>query len=249
MIKNMRGDTIFSFASTFHHPTGAGVRYLPDGSGLFIPHIDKNYAELVSWEAEKIGTIENLLRFNIGSKATPDGKYMILNSGFTAIVIKNGRELWRKNFSSAIEVSISADGQYIGIGDASVIYVYNIQGDLSYSFCFSPTGMTNHRSVFSSDNYYLVASLPMELALINNKTGDLIWRQHVEGDAYRRHVYFAKGNECIVLGYLGRIYIYDLEGDLLNTIRESYTNLEVLDDLIVLDTEKDKFSKIIYQLK
>lgn len=244
-IKNRTGDTLSAFASF------ASGRFLPGGHGLCLIQGRENRAELLTWDGERIGMIENLPSFNIGSKATPDGRYMVLNSVFTAVVVKEGEELWRKTFPSAIEVGVSDDGQFIAIGDAGTVYVYNQQGDLLYSFCFSPKAMTNPRPVFSSDNRYLVASLPMELALIDNETGKSMWQQQVEGDAYYSDVHFAKGAEYIVLGYLERIFIYDLAGNLLMTIRDSRirSRWQVFDDVIIVNTEKEEFHKVIYRLE
>jgi hypothetical protein len=254
-IKDKSGNKLFSFTWGFDYSTGAGVMFLPGGSGIFRSKYISNsrscYTELLSWDGKMIGQLDNFCEITIDSKATPNGKYMALLTNGTIVFVENGKELWRKTFASAVEVGISNDGQFVCIGDAGRAYVYNRSGDSLYSYCFSPCGMSNPMSKFSSENEFLVLSVPLEIALIDNETGNVLWRKKVNGDAYKRQIFFASDDKYILVAYLGRVYIYDLRGHLLETIEVADSNNWEVDNDILIINMRDEYvlHKVIYKLK
>ncbi|MGQ9702425.1 MAG: hypothetical protein ACUVQT_08235, partial [bacterium] len=254
-IKNKRGDELFSFTWGLDFQTGAGVMFLPDGNGIFRSRYSSNsrdcYAELLSWDGTLIGQIDNLCEITIDSKATPDKKFMILYDGSTAVIVKNGKEVCRKKFV----LNLSDDGKFICFGDTLKMHTYHVgtleNGGLLYTFLFAPsnTGMIN--CAFSSNNKYLAAFSPSELILIDNETGKQLWKRKVDGDAYKRKVFFANNDKHIVLAYLGRVYIFDLGGNLLKTINEpNSNNWQVYNDILIIDIRDDHIlHKVIYKSK
>jgi len=248
------GKQLFSFSWSFDYQTHAGVRFLPMSLGIFRSkpyNQDPNncFAELIAWDGIYIGRIDSLCTINTGSRATADGKYLILNSDYIACLVKDGIELWRKNFNSAIETSISCDGQYVCIGDSGAVYVYNQQGSELYSYVFSPQGRENPYSSFSANNQYLAVATSFDLVLIDNVTGNVVWKKSVEGDNFKRHLYFV--NDYIILTHTSsaKIYVYDVQGDLQTTINEPSLYCNVINDLIVINPQKNKFHKLIYRIK
>lgn len=257
-------ERLWSFTWSNHYPTHAGVMFLPNDLGIFRSQPYSNnpgncYAELLSWDGKKMARIESLCTINIESVATPDGKYIILNGDHTLHLLKDNHVLWRKSFSSSFKVSISNDGKYICVGDSCAISIYDQQGTQLYSYVFSPRQSEIPYSRFSSDNQYLSAATSKKLMLMNNRTGELIWEKYVDGDNFKRHLFFI--NEYIVLTHTSKaeLYLYDLKGDLLETINVSSLYCSVVDDFIIINAEGDdfvlvnekekRFHKIIYRIK
>jgi len=248
------GDRLWSFTWGFDYPTNAGVRFLPNGLGIFRSRpYDKDpgncYAELLSWDGNYITRVESLCTINIGSKATPDGRFMLLNGGYKLLLIKDNHELWRKSFTSSFKATVSNDGKYVCVGDSCAIYVYDQHGAQLYSYEFSLRGSQNPYSCFSNDNQYLAAATSNELVLFNNITGELIWRKSVDGDNFKRHLFFL--NNFVILTHTSKaeIFVYDLEGCLQKTLNVSSLYCSVVDDLIIINAEKEKFHKIIYRIE
>jgi hypothetical protein len=250
-IKDRLGRELCSFDWGFDEASTAGVRPLPGGIGIlrtksYPSNSYSCYAELLTWDGKIFGRIENLCHINIGSKATPNKRFMVLNSEFTAILVEDGKELWRKSFPSGIEVGISDDGQYVAIGDAGTVYVYNRNGDSLYSFCFSHI-MSNPRPIFSPDDKYLIVLASGELALIDNANGKLIWKVKTEAGKPLSCV----ANKYIILIGSNKCYIYDFGGNLLTTIEEEQPkNWETNGDLLLIDIrDKTDLHKVVYRLK
>lgn len=254
-IKNRKGN-IFSFIWGFDYPTTAGVMFLPDGIGIvrsrpYESDPRRCYAELLTWTGEIIGRIEDLCGMNIASKATPDKKFMILYDGSTAVIAKNGQEVCRKKFV----LNISDDGKFICFGDTLEPHTYHVgnleRGEQLYTFNFKSDNAAMIHCTFSSHNKYLAAFSPTELILINNETGKQLWKQSVPGDVYKRKIFFVNNNKYIFLAYLGRVYVFDLGGNFLETIKvPNSNNWEVNNDILIIDVRGDyDLHKVIYKLK
>ncbi len=130
--------------------------------------------------------------------------------------INNNKELWRKKFSSAINIAISSDGAYTAIGDSGKIYVFDKQGETVYtSQPFTSTGR-NPSIIFSDDNQYLATVLGPKICFYNNKTGELLWQTKIDDpDPGEKFIYFFETNNAlyIVVAYISNyIYILDTEG-------------------------------------
>ncbi|MGQ9702940.1 MAG: hypothetical protein ACUVQT_10905 [bacterium] len=250
--KDNQGKQTYSFI------TGPYTVNIPE-FGFIAPNWERRCISFIDWYGNNIGQIDDVdvMNFYVDALSiAPDRRKITISYSFGTsrhyvILIDNGKVRWQKEFSSALELSMSDDGQYVCIGDAGKIFVYDNNGDSLYSFCFSPEGMYNPYSDFSQNNKYLVAAVTTELVLIDNTTGKLLWQKKVEGDAYKRGVWFAKNDECIIITHISaaKTYVFDLEGNLLTTIEAPNLYCDIVDDLIILNAERDKFHPTIYRLK
>jgi WD40 repeat protein len=232
-VKNEKGEEKFSFKWGYDYITGAGMYKLPGGIGLFRskPYEDNpgdGYAELFTWDGIKISRIEHLLSIDMisasemTSVATPNKKIMVLGSGGTAILIANGKEVWRK--SALGYLSVSPDGKYIAggtnIDGEGTIYVYNYDGILLYSYKFPHKSRSQPRTKFSSNNKWLAATFGGKIAFFNNTSGQCISQKECEGTILS----FAKNDNYIltVAKRSQKIYIYDTLGNLKETLNVPY---------------------------
>jgi len=255
-IKDKKGNKLFSFTWGFDYPTKAGVMFLPDGIGIFrtrpYPQDARHcYGEMLTWDGKLIGRIENICTMSIGSKVTPDKKFMILYDGSVAVIVKNGQEVCRKKFV----LNISDDGKFICFGDTLRTHTYYVaalkDGKILFTFSFAPSTTGMIHCAFSSTNKYLAAFSPSELILIDIEAGKQLWKQKVDGDAYKRKIFFANNDKYIVLAYLGRVYIVDVDGNLLKTIKvPGSNNWEVHNNILIIDVRGDyDLHKLIYKLE
>ncbi len=252
--KDSQGNITCSFISR-----GAGLFSIPS-IGFFTNNINKGKVEIINWNGDKIAEFPSKADYYEFGRMeyinTPDHKYVLLSfmmgSPHVALWEENEgtyRELWQKNYSSAVEISISNDGQYSCVGDSGCVLVYNYKGNLVYSYCFPKRGRTNPVSDFSPDGKFLVCALSSQMALIDNKTGTPIWEISVPGDEFVRQVLFVKNGEYIVLTHISvkMAYLYDLKGALQATVDNVY-GCSGVDDIIICGSEEDQYRKTVYQI-
>lgn len=243
-IKNSLGKEINSIT------TALNSIYNPD-IGFFIPELNKNIVTILDDFGEKIGIIEKIDGFEL-SDLIVNNNMILLSVRIPQkyiILLDHGKEVWRKNFSSAVNYAISNDGQYVCIGDSGFIYIYNQKGKLLYKECLSSTTITNPHISFSKNGEYLAAATSKKLMLIDIRAKKKIWEENVDGDSYVRHLFFSDNNKIILTHTsAAKIYIYDLQGILQNTIHAPCLYCSVINNYIIIDNNKDIFYKTIYKI-